>query len=402
MTKWRFVYRFFLFLVFVFFTIEFSLRILRPDALDFYFLQKQYHTFEPTYFVDLEANADVTVKHFRDFFTMRFTTNEMGFRGSPKVNNSLPQIACIGDSITMGFGVDDKETFCSRLDSYKDSQGQEYQSLNMGVDAYGPTAIAEKLEKFVDKLNIKLLYYLPSPGDDIDDAIFQARREDRIKYNTFKWQFLSTKHSYAMMGLRITQEQLVYRFRETFVWPYEKLLRSKKCHLQADKNSCSDVYRWPGWKRYIQEEFTFTKGPTLKELQTTSVGLVGGIEKACKDKPDTSAKNVSPKILQAIDRIRSITEKHGIRLVLLATPVEVETAYCAHLGKFHPYYDYILSLKKLLLAKDYEFLDMNDYAKRMGVDKLGRPNVRPYYIYGDGHYTKKGHDWIYEVISKKT
>lgn len=377
----------------VFLATEISLRIIQPTALEFYFRQKQYHKFEPDYFVDLEANARVTIRHFMDFFTMRFSTNEYGFRGTDPINNQMPQIGCIGDSITMGFGVHDEDTFCYRLNHYQDSAGVKYQSVNLGVDAYGPTAIAEKLEKYAGKLNLKLLYYLPSPGDDIDDIQFQQKKADPLKYQMFKWQFLLTKHSYAILGLRVTQEQLTYRFKETFIWPYQKLRRTLACNGRP-LNQCGDVYG-NGQYHFLQQFISHRPTP-LPILKTTTAGLP-----AVTCQKQRKKVKIAPAILTAIDKIRKISQKHKIRLVLIATPIDVETAYCSQRGLHHGYYDYILSLKDILVARGYEFMDMNEYTEQMK-DANGKFNVRPYYIYGDGHYTKKGHDWIYKVIYQKT
>lgn len=120
------------------FLTEFSLRLIQPEALQYYWIQKAYHRFDPEYFVDFEPGVSVRVKHFMDYFTMKVSINKMGLRGIEEVDNTLPQIACIGDSITMGFGVDDEDTFCQKLNSYKDSNGIKYQSVNLAVDAYGP------------------------------------------------------------------------------------------------------------------------------------------------------------------------------------------------------------------------------------------------------------------------
>ena len=63
---------------------------------EFYRVQKAYHTLEPDYLIDLEPNVNVHVKHFQKFFEMDFLQVEFGFRGSPNVDNSRPQIVCIG------------------------------------------------------------------------------------------------------------------------------------------------------------------------------------------------------------------------------------------------------------------------------------------------------------------
>jgi hypothetical protein len=65
------------------------------------------------------------------------TTNARGFRGKTEVATAVPpgkvRVICSGDSFTMGFGVDDDETWChvlSRLDT-------SLETINMGQGGYG-------------------------------------------------------------------------------------------------------------------------------------------------------------------------------------------------------------------------------------------------------------------------
>jgi hypothetical protein len=235
----KFILSFFLILFFS----EGLLWIVRPSALEFYRIQKTYHALEPNYLIDLEPNVNVHVKHFQKFFEMDFTTNEYGFRGSPNVNNALPQIVCIGDSVTMGFGVSDKETFCNKLNGFTDTKGISYQALNLGVDAYGPSHINLKLEKFLPKLNTKVLYYFPSNGDNIDEVTFYSKKNNPKAMFLFNTQFQLAKYSYLFIAAKMTQENLIYRFNETFIWPIQKVKKTQDCLkslLPADR--CTDAY----------------------------------------------------------------------------------------------------------------------------------------------------------------
>lgn len=365
--------------------------IVRPSALEFYRIQKTYHKVEPNYLIDLETNVNVHVKHFQKFFEMDFTTNEYGFRGSPPVDNSLPQIICIGDSVTMGFGVSDNETFCNKLNGYTDSKGISYQSLNLGVDAYGPSHINLKLEKFLPKLNAKVLYYFPSNGDNIDEVTFYIKKNSKLAMTLFEIQFQLAKYSYLFLALKMTQENLIYRFNETFIWPIQKIKKTQDCMnatIPADR--CSDAY-FPYTPYSLKEDFI---RPEKRDPFAAPIYPAD----ECSDTPVNF--DIPQGMLDQINKMVKLTEERKIKLVLFLAPIDLETAYCSQKGKFHNYYSYLSTLKIYLKENNIDFVDLNEYTKEMTFQ--GQMNVRPYYIFGDGHYTAMGNEWVYKIVKEKT
>lgn len=387
--------RFFKFLFLFLLTLILSetiLWIVRPSAIEFYRIQKSYHILEPDYFIDLKPDVNVHVKHFQNFFEMDFSTNEYGFRGTNKVDNSKPQIICIGDSVTMGFGVSDEDTFCRKLDHFKDKSGTEYQALNLGVDAYGPSAIHLKLKKYLPKLNGKLLYYFPSPGDDVDEAWFSDKKTNPLSKLIFDIQFELARKSYLFIAIKITQEQMKYRFVETFLWPVEKIFRTDKClKNELEPLECTDTY-FPHRPFHFFAEF-------LKAPKRDKNAPPEFPEKECSE--SEADYKISQPMLDEIEKIIGLAGEYKMKLVIALVPVDIETAYCAQKGKKHRFYAYPLALKKYLKSRNIDTVDLSQYADRMK-DESGKLNTRPYYIYGDGHYTKTGNNWVYEVLKEKT
>ena len=368
---------------------EITLRILRPRALEFYRIQKLYHKFDADYFVDLEPNVNMLVKHFLGFYEMKFSTNEFGFRGTRKIENNSAKIGCMGDSITMGFGVNDEDTFCARLDNQVFS-GKTYQSVNLAVDAYGPAALSVKWKKYAKELKLDLLYYFPSGGDDIDDDAFYQRKQNFSDYFFFKMQFLLTKHSYFFLGLKIAQEQLIYRFKETFVWPVEKANRTLTCGGIPDSEKCKDIYHY-SFHDFLKE-FTV---PSAQDNDT----VLTFPDSECIDKPDPFI--IPQRMQKDLESILQTSRETGTKIVFVLTPTDTETAFCSQRGKLHRYYGYFTSLKQFLKERNVPFIDLNHYTERMKDDK-GRLNVRPYYIPNDGHYTVKGNQWVFELLQENT
>ncbi len=372
--------------------IEISLRVLKPSALELYWIQKSYHTLSSDYFVDLEPNVNVRVKHFMGFYDINFSTNEMGFRATEKIDNSAPQIGCIGDSVTMGFGVNDEDTFCNNLNGFKDKNEKVYQSVNLATDAYGPTAISLKLKKYLPKLNLKLLFYFPSTGDDIDERVFEERKNNKLSYALFSSQFLATKYSYLALALKISQEQLTYRTIETFVWPLQKVYRTYLCKggkLPFDE--CKNTYFFEN-KFDIVSEFLVSK-PAPKDEPPAFP------ESECQAELKEFA--IPEKMMNSIDEIIKQTRERNIHLVMVLAPIDIETAYCSQHGKLHRYYEYLSTLKKVLAKRKIDYIDLNEMTNLM-VDSKGRINPRPYYIVGDGHFTKLGNGWIANILKKKS
>jgi hypothetical protein len=66
-----------------------------------------------------------------------FTTNRQRFRGSEDYSSAVPEgrvrTIFLGDSFTMGFGVDDSQTYPSLVEAMDPA----FQSVNMGMGAYG-------------------------------------------------------------------------------------------------------------------------------------------------------------------------------------------------------------------------------------------------------------------------
>lgn len=367
--------------------LEICLRLFKPEALEFYRVQKQVHKLDSDYLVDLEPNQDVRISHFLGTFDIRFSTNEKGFRATDPIDNSKPQILCIGDSVAMGFGVSDEDTFCRKFNGFQDKEGNVYQSVNLAVDAYGPSAILRKLKKHLPSLNPKVLFYFPSNGDDIDEEIFYSKLNSRKARLFFETQFILAKYSYLFLGLRITQEQIVFRLNEMFIHP---LIRMKNSMKEISSSERKRMNFGETVNAFLSE---FKRG----ERKDPNAPPVFG-ENECLD--DDKPHHIPESVYTSTREIMKLASEKNIKLVFVVSPIDIETAYCSQLGKLHRLYTYSRAVRKFLEEEKVDFIDMNDYADFM-TDAEERFNVRPYYIIGDGHYTKAGNSWMSAVLLLK-
>ena len=84
-------------------------------------------------------NVDGT--HSTAEYEYRFTTGPQGFRSQRNYSEQVPagvrRVAVLGDSVTLGHGVRDEETFSARLEALLAGSGQPAEVINMGVSGFG-------------------------------------------------------------------------------------------------------------------------------------------------------------------------------------------------------------------------------------------------------------------------
>ncbi|MCB1305540.1 MAG: lipase, partial [Leptospiraceae bacterium] len=133
---------------------------------------------------------------------------------------------CLGDSLVMGFGVSDDQTFCSRLgrESQDGAFDQKYQFMNIGVDAFGSMGSALRMEDMVPRLkNVSAVLFVISPNDftmppelaergmEPDDVIDARRMNDEAYKLSFHIQFELTRYSYALQAAKLAYENLLIK-----------------------------------------------------------------------------------------------------------------------------------------------------------------------------------------------
>jgi hypothetical protein len=92
--------------------------------------------YDPIYGTRLKK--DFSAKRITPEFTMRFTTNSLGFRGpEPELSPHRP-ILFLGDSFTMGYGVNDGEEFPALVRNALTKRGPDTVAvINAGVGNVG-------------------------------------------------------------------------------------------------------------------------------------------------------------------------------------------------------------------------------------------------------------------------
>lgn len=393
-----------LFFPFVLLSLELILRLSNPPALRYYRDVKLLHAYHPEYGVALEPNESRFVRHYADLWQGQFTTNSLGLRGLEEPIPGKPKLLCLGDSLVMGFGVSDEETFCSLLSGFEE-KGMVYQSLNLGVDAYGSLGSYKRLKDMSTKIdNIQTVLFFISPNDftmpeelraqgilpdDENDALHE---NDSVWKKNFRLQFELTRVSYLLQALKLAYEQTKVKVAQTRYLvsaDTEQLSTSPLVYLR-------ETFFLPVKQQKCDDAAEFICPTPLQNLNVV-----------CSDTPidPNSLEPLPETTTRAYDLMVRLSKEKGYQFVPVILPMQIEEVYCRQLGKFNSLGTYAMRAKRYLESKGVKTLDILPYTDKMcGREftyhgKTKKAGIQDYYIPGDGHLTKLGNLWAAESIS---
>ncbi|MCW7493693.1 lipase [Leptospira sp. 2 VSF19] len=386
-------------------SLELILRASNPPALRYYRDVKLLHAYHPEYGVTLEPNESLFVRHYADLWQGQFTTNSLGLRGREEPISGKPKLICLGDSLVMGFGVSDEDTFCSKLGSYEEN-GISFQSLNLGVDAYGSLGSYKRLKDMSTKIdNIKTVLFFISPNDftmpeelraqgilpdDENDAIHE---NDPIWKKNFRLQFELTRISYLLQALKLAYEQTKVKLAQTkYLVKTDTLLLSTSPFVYL-----RETFILPIKQQKCAENKDFVCPAPLQNLNVI-----------CSDTPvdPNSLEPLPETTTRAYDLMIALSKEKGYKFVPVILPMQIEEVYCRQMGKYNTLGGYAIRAKKYLDSKGIQTLDILPYTDKMcgreftlrGQTK--KAGIQDYYIPGDGHLTKLGNLWAAESIKE--
>jgi hypothetical protein len=186
------------------FLIEIGLRVIGPDIVHFVRAARQVHRYSPRWKVDLVPNA-VAHLQLRDaldtpYLNFVMTTDADGLRtydrprdhGWPPRTAGTQYIHAIGDSFTMGWGVDFTSSYPALLDALLPP---EYRVLNVGVDGFGTLAATEKAMHLWARYPATHVVYLFSPNDfDDDETALSVQGRWGITHAVFRLLDIARPH----------------------------------------------------------------------------------------------------------------------------------------------------------------------------------------------------------------
>jgi len=174
-------------IIFGLFFSEIILRIIDPGILRFIYNFRKAYEYNGNGYMDLKPNIRTYVAIDKPFLNFVLTTNKYGFRDYDRPLDYYPSgsvdsilndketiiIHALGDSLTMGWGVDYSCSYPALLDSLLK---KNYRVLNLGVDGFGAIAATEKSRALWQKFPAKYSLYLFCYNDFEDDLTVIERR----------------------------------------------------------------------------------------------------------------------------------------------------------------------------------------------------------------------------------
>jgi hypothetical protein len=213
-------------------------------------------------------------------------TDPRGFRSPPipdKPDAGVARIAFLGDSIAMGWGVAEKETFADQVIARLRASGRKVDGFNMGVGNYNTS---QELALFRDVgANLR--------PDIIVLAYFINDAEPMPQYGDNTWL---DEHSAAWVVFRYRTDSLFRQFGEEPDWKqyYRGLYDPKAQGWQQTKAALADLAKEA---RKVDAQLIVYSIPELRELK--------------------------PYPFQDItDRVRKVVEQQGVPFVDLLRSVE--------------------------------------------------------------------------------
>ena len=134
-----------------------------------------FTVYDPVYGQTLKKSF--SARRITPEFTMRFTTNSDGFRGPELGMLSSRPILFLGDSFTMGYGVNDGEEFPALVRAALSQRGSKMVSvINAGVGNSGNGRWAKFLRAEARRYNpalVVLQIHANDFGDNIRERLFE-------------------------------------------------------------------------------------------------------------------------------------------------------------------------------------------------------------------------------------
>ncbi|MGJ4746479.1 LA_2490 family SGNH/GDSL-type esterase [Leptospira sp. SA-E8] len=420
------------FLILIFLGTEAGLVLLRSPSLQYYRDLKLIHSFHPDYYVALEPGESKYVSHFAGKWEGQFSINSFGLRGKEEPIPGKPKLLCLGDSLVMGFGVGDSDTFCQLLDGIQ-LKGEARQALNLGVDAYGSRGSYYRLKDISSKLdNVKEVLFFISPNDfDMPEALAKKgilpddqtdaiREKDPNYARNFKLQFILTRISYTLQALKLAYEQIQVTFAVTKLSVCKELDSAGfyRCSLLASADAKADVQS--GSNRpsgnlvsYFESSFFRTvKKPNCDSDITPTSAVFGTMcpepvpsHVTCVDSPPSfDTLPVLPELTQEYyQKMIDLAKERGFKLVPVILPIQIEEIYCYNNGKYHPLENYATRASAFFEKRGVKVLRFKKETGSMcGFDQNGKKfGILDHYIPEDGHFTKRGNIWAADSLKAK-
>lgn len=399
---------------------ELLLRLADPAGLQYYRRSKLIHAYHPDYTISLRPSSHQHLKYPGGLWEGDFTINSLGMRDTEEPVAGRGKILCLGDSLSMGFGVGDEYAMCHLLKTPAAMDG--LQVLNASVDGFGTLAYRIRTEEVVGKVDgIRTLLLFPSPTDwwipDVfrqrgilpDDEKDARRSDDPFYRNLFRLQFEATEAFYTLQALKLAQEQLQLQAtmlrKDVSGWVERTSCRSVSENAGAASLSFSEAFT-PHERSRKRDDRVLSCPEALPERPVTDnpchTPEPPGLE--CMDnEPDPGP--MPEFTVRNLDSLIAFCKEHGIRLVVVRLPMQEEEIRCRSIGKHHANEAYAIQSRRFFEDRHIDVVDLMPYTEQMcALSDAAHPHgsrIGDHYLPGDGHLTRKGNQWAADSLTEE-
>jgi hypothetical protein len=391
--------------------LEVGLNLIRPASLQYYRDLKSIHVYDPEYRVGLTPNHSVFLKHHAGLWSGQISINSIGLRHKSEIDSNKRYFACLGDSLTMGFGVSDEYTYCNLLDQKISKLNTPLHSMNLGVDAFGSWENYYRLKRYINKLkNIDTVLFFISPNDfqvppsmraqgiQSDDENYESRKKNPSQENAFFIQFELTRYSYLLQALKLAYENSILQFHIS---------------RESAKSEWKESGLTSGSKElihYFKNSFYYNRKNDCKIEDSDSTECFN--QKQSKSWVCIDFPKVIPPLpnstLQAYEAMIALSKQHSVELVPVLVPSQLEELYCESKGKFHELGMYRIQAREFFLSRGIQSIDLISYTRNMcgnqiitEYNQFRTTKMSDYYIPNDGHLTNRGNQWVADSLLKE-
>ncbi len=252
----------------------------------------------------------------------KFEINEKGFRNSNNINyektKNTFRVLCLGDSHTIGFEVDQEETFSYLLEENLKKQNVPAEVLNAGVSGFSTAEKYIYLIKEGIKYNpdaVVIGFFRNDFDDNIKTGLFELKNDSLIAKNFEHIPGVKIQdyiYDYAVVRW-LSQNSYFYSLAFNTVWNYAKLNLLKRSRENVIEYAVSERIEFYDYQKkltlkLIEEIYKFCRNKNIELIiiDIPSFGLKGNTGSSLPKKIIEDFKLNSDKIILADEIIKSV------------------------------------------------------------------------------------------------
>lgn len=320
----------------------------------------------------LIPNITNSIDHFFDYNTT-IRSNNIGCRGEDVIEsqeNDKIRILMLGDSFTMGRGVNDNETFSYVLEQKLNSQaGDKFEVINCGVQSYTP---------LLEYLQLKQNYDFIKP----DIVILNFDMGDLLQEYTYRKvaEFDDSGEILAVSGFKQAQTRKEPAiFRKTIMWVYKNML--------FGANLLEQIYKMSLRSKTISFENVVTRSSTKSLIHTL------------KDYDDEQYEEILGYVEESMLKLKDFCLEKGCEYIITIYPRGHQVSDEEWIPGRYSF------IPKSAEISDRTVFDLQEFADKNNILFINTfPDFRSYsgdkrlFYDHDAHWTNKGHEVMADSI----